>query len=75
MARVVISKVNGPLPLSQPHFLREKGVLQYIAVSRFKLAQMIKTGEFPAPRKLGQRLAVWPAAQVKEYLERNGCAA
>jgi len=73
MAKVLVSKVNGPLPLTQPHFVREKGVLKYIPVSRFKLAQMVKNGEFPVPRKLGPRLAVWPSYQIKEYLERNGC--
>lgn len=73
MAKVTVSTVVGPLPLTEPHFLRERGVLKYIPISRSKLAQLIKDGEFPAPRKLGQRLAVWSSTQVLDYLKVHGC--
>jgi len=74
MAKYVIHNLTEALPLSHPHFLREKGVLKYIPVSRYKFSQMIKNGEFPAPKKIGPMIAVWPSYQVQDYLESHGCS-
>jgi len=74
MAQYEIHNLTEALPLSHPHFLREKSVLKYIPVSRYKFRQMIQKGEFPKPKKLGAMLAVWPSYQVLEYLEKHGCS-
>lgn len=61
------------LPLSEPHFLREKRVLQYIPVSRAELWNRVKAGTFPRPTKLSPRVAVWKSTDILRVLREYGC--
>ncbi len=51
-------------------FLRLPQVLKLIPVSRSTWWSRVRTGDFPAPVKLGPRMTAWRAADISELLER-----
>jgi len=60
------------MPLSEPHFLREKMVRKYIPVSREGLRCMVLRGDVPAPMKLGPKVIVWRSRDILAVIERMG---
>lgn len=53
-------------------FLRLPQVLSLIPVSRSTIWKGVREGRFPKPVKLSERVTVWRARDVQEYIERNG---
>lgn len=53
-------------------FLRLPQVLSLIPVSRSTWWKGVSEGRFPKPVKLSERVTVWRASDVREYIERNG---
>ena len=45
-------------------------VLARIPIGKSLLYEMIANGEFPRPRKIGRRIAVWSRAEVDGYVDR-----
>ena len=48
-----------------PEVLRD-----YIPVSRMRFLQGVKSGEFPAPVKLGTKINVWRESELIETIDR-----
>lgn len=67
------SQATTPLPLTTPHFLREKQVLQHFPVSRSELWNRVRDGRFPAPVKLSARVSAWRSGDVMRVLAEYGC--
>lgn len=70
--RPVVNKKSAPLPLSVPHFLRERQVLQYYPVSRGELWNRVKNGSFPQPVKLSPKVAAWRSIDILQVLQQHG---
>lgn len=54
---------------TQDRSLRLPQVLEIAGVRKSKLYQMIRTGQFPAPAKLG-RASLWSEAKVLDWQRR-----
>jgi predicted DNA-binding transcriptional regulator AlpA len=53
-------------------FLRLPEVLRYIPVSRSTWLAGVKSGRFPKPIKLGERISAWRAEDVRALIQREG---
>lgn len=53
-------------------FLREKHVLTLIPVAHSTLWAWVRSGRFPAPVKLSQRITVWRSEDVQNFILGNG---
>jgi prophage regulatory protein len=49
--------------------LPEPVVLKYIAYGRTKLWQMVRSGEFPPPRRVGPNRRAWLASEIQEWIK------
>jgi prophage regulatory protein len=49
-------------------FMREPEVLAIVPWCRSQLANMVRAGEFPAPRQLGARSKAWLADDVERWV-------
>lgn len=63
------------LPLTTPHLLRERQVLQHFPVSRSELWARVREGRFPAPVKLSRKIAAWRSQDILEVLREYGVEA
>lgn len=50
--------------------LRLKQVLEIVPVSKSSWWQGIKSGKYPAGRKLGERTTVWLESDIKRLIEK-----
>lgn len=57
--------------LPETGFLRLPEVLKFIPVSKSTFWAGIKTGRFPKPQKLGPRITVWRAEDIKAFIESS----
>jgi prophage regulatory protein len=48
--------------------LRIKQVQDRTGMSRSKVYLMIQQGQFPAPLKLGERVALWPESSINHWI-------
>ena len=55
--------------LPQIGLLRIKQVLQFIPVSRSHFWSGVKTGKYPKPIKLSERVTVWRASDIRDLIE------
>jgi prophage regulatory protein len=53
-------------------FLREKQVRKLIPVAHSTLWAWVRSGRFPAPLKLSDRITVWRDSDVLAYIKRSG---
>lgn len=58
--------------LPETGFLRLPEVLKFIPVSKSTLWAGIKTGRFPKPLKIGPRITVWRAEDIRAFIEESG---
>ena len=56
---------------STPTLLRLNDVLELTGFRKTKLYDLIKAGDFPAPVKLGNRLACWPDSEVSDWISQQ----
>lgn len=54
--------------MSNQKLLRIKDVVDKTGISRTKVYLLIQEGKFPAPIKLGERVALWPEAAVDQWI-------
>ncbi|PIG09734.1 AlpA family transcriptional regulator [Comamonas sp. 26] len=52
----------------EDRFLRLPEVLERLTVSRSSFYAGMKTGIFPAPKKLGARTSVWLDSEITEFI-------
>lgn len=68
-----------PGALQSAAFLRArqlvKGPAPLLPFSDATLWRKVKAGEFPRPVKLGPKLTAWRAADVADWIERQGAGA
>lgn len=53
-------------------FLREKHVRELIPVAHSTLWAWVRSGKFPAPLKLSDRITVWRNSDVQAFIKQNG---
>lgn len=53
-------------------FLREKQVRKLIPVAHSTLWAWVRSGRFPAPLKLSDRITVWRDSDVLAFIKRYG---
>lgn len=53
-------------------FVRVKDVLKFIPVSRSGWFEGVKTGRYPKPVKLSERVTAWKAEDIHELIRRLG---
>ena len=63
------SKIQEIEELPQTGLLRIKQVLKFVPVSRSHFWQGVKTGKYPKPLKLSERVTVWRAADIRRLVE------
>ena len=51
--------------------LRESQILQLIPVSRSTFRRWVKVGKFPAGFKVSERITMWPAYVVWDWIKRT----
>ncbi|MHC1710595.1 MAG: helix-turn-helix transcriptional regulator [Solidesulfovibrio sp.] len=61
------------LPLSTPHLMRERQVLQFYPVSRAELWNRVRDGRFPKPVKLSPKISAWRSGDILRVLQDCGC--
>ena len=49
-------------------FLSMRQVMELVPLSRSSLYLMINHGEFPAPKKLGERAAAWSKKEIEQWI-------
>lgn len=65
------AKASGLIPNKKPK--RPRAAVQaLIPVSRSSWYEGIKTGKFPSPIKLGVRISVWKASDIRGLIEQSG---
>jgi prophage regulatory protein len=58
---------------SKKHFIRQKDLLMNVVpFSATTLWRKIKSGEFPAPIKLGPSITAWRGNDIDEWLNSHG---
>jgi prophage regulatory protein len=55
--------------LPQTGLLRIKQVLRFVPVSRSNWWGGVKTGKYPKPMKLSERVTVWKASDIRDLIE------
>ncbi|MBY5524448.1 helix-turn-helix transcriptional regulator [Rhizobium leguminosarum] len=64
------SKPSTTSALPETGLLRLPDVLRYIPVSRSTIYSKIKSGAWPAPVRISQRVVAWKASDIRDLLER-----
>ena len=60
------------LGLPETGFIRQKNLIpNVIPFSHATLWRKVKSGEFPSPVKLSQRITAWKVEDVRKWLEAN----
>lgn len=65
------TQTETPVQAAQPagtYMMRLPEVLSLVGLSKSTLYSLIKTGDFPAPVKLGARAVAWPSHLVNQWL-------
>jgi len=67
------SKTSPPLPspsfaLPDDGFVREARLLPVVGFSSSTLWRKVKSGEFPAPVRLGKRITAWKCSSVRAWI-------
>ncbi len=69
----IANSVGWTSPPVVTRFLRLPEVMKMIGLGRSKIYQMVQSGEFPRPRKLGRRVSVWLLEEVQLWMEERMC--
>jgi prophage regulatory protein len=70
MSRNSVSQEIQELP--QTGLLRIKQVLLFVPISRSAWWQGVKTGRYPQPLKLSERVTCWRASDIRALVEGRG---
>jgi predicted DNA-binding transcriptional regulator AlpA len=65
------SKIPEIQELPKTGLLRIKQVLRFVPVSRSHFWAGVKTGKYPKPIKLSERVTVWRASDIRELIDRK----
>jgi len=63
------SKISEMQELPLTGLLRIKQVLRFVPVSRSHFWQGVKTGKYPKPVKLSERVTCWRAEDIRQLIE------
>ena len=56
--------------LTENGYVRLKTILQVIPVSKSTWWAGVKTGRFPQPLKVGKKITVWRAEEIRELIKK-----
>ncbi len=59
------NQINTSAPIA---LLRLNNVLAITGLKKTKLYDLIKSGDFPPPVKIGDRIATWPDNEVRDWI-------
>lgn len=62
---------NTAFSLPTEGFCRLRDILRVLPICKTRFYELVKSGEFPKPQKLG-RASLWPVSAVREYLKKIG---
>jgi len=62
------------MSLEERRVMRRPEVERVTGISRSTLYEMIKSGEFPKPMRLGKRAVGWPETVVSDWLDSRPTA-
>lgn len=65
-----MSKNIEPVILPTEGYVRLPVVLATFGVQKSKIWAMIKEGKFPAPKKFGNKTALWDVRELRDIMER-----
>jgi len=54
--------------LPEVGFVREPVVLAHVGVGRTTWRELVKSGQAPAPQKWGERISVYDAADIRQWI-------
>ena len=57
-------------PLPQEGYIRLPQVLALFHVEKSKIWDMVKKGQFPAPKKFGHKTSLWDVNEIRAVMER-----
>ncbi len=60
------------LALPETGFLRQPQVLAFVPISKSTLWRRIQARTFPAPVKLSERVTVWRAEDIRQWIAQQG---
>ena len=58
---------NDTLNLPSEGFIRMPQVMHMFGCGKSKIWALVKQGKFPAPKKLGGKLAVWDIQELRKF--------
>lgn len=61
--------MTGPV-LPDTGFLRIRHVLQFIPISPSAFWAKVKTGEYPQPVKISEKVTAWRAEDIRDLIQR-----
>ncbi len=64
---------NGEL-LPETGFIRQAALLRFVPFSPATLWRKVKSGDFPRPVKLSERVTAWKAEEVRAWIDSRGGA-
>lgn len=65
----MIARDNDSLgPLPEIGFVRERELLRIVPFSHATLWRWVRSGNFPAPVKLGERITAWRTEDVRAWM-------
>lgn len=58
------------------HYVRESELRKLVPISHATVWRLVKSGDFPSPFKIGERVTVWKWSEVQSWLDqrRSGAA-
>lgn len=62
------NQINTSAPIA---LLRLNNVLAITGLKKTKLYDLIKSGDFPAPVKIGNRISAWPDSDVADWISQQ----
>ncbi|WP_428422705.1 helix-turn-helix transcriptional regulator [Methylibium sp.] len=73
-AKVVLPVSRAPSVLPETGFLRQPQVLAFVPISKSTLWRRIQARTFPEPVKLSERVTVWRAEDIRQWIAQQSIA-
>jgi prophage regulatory protein len=70
--RLASTDADASSTVSTAGFLRQPQVLSLIPISKSTLWRRVRARTFPVPVKLSERITVWRAEDVREWIDQQG---
>lgn len=58
--------------VSDDRLMRLGEVIEKVSIGKTHIYAMVKAGSFPAPHKLGPKIALWKLSDIQAWIKRVG---